>query len=415
MGERWVLVLASFALRLLVPLAQGPERFHERGYGQYVEMADDLLAGEGLHRTLPYGHGDRRAWRTPLYPLLLAGLRWLGGPFHLEVVLLGAACGAATVGLVHALAGWWFGGAAARVAGAIAAAWPHAVVHDAALQDTALYTALLVGTVLAVVVASGATPGRAAPLAAVVGLLGGLTVLTRAMLLPTVLALLAWVAASRWSAGRGRALLLAGVATLVLGACLAPWLVRNDRVVGAPVVTSDVGRSLWLGNNPQLFEVYPRRSIDRAEERAWAAMAPAERAAARALAARELDSDAWFRARALSWMRQHPAKALAGALRKAWATFSPWWNPEGSLGKQLAHLLSYGPVALLALVTAWRQRARWAELLPIALVAALLAAQSAVFFGHSSYRAYLDPLLVVLAAPAVVALAQRLRPAARAS
>ena len=41
------------------------------------------------------------------------------------------------------------------------------------------------------------------------------------------------------------------------------------------------------------------------------------------------------------------------------------------------------------------------------LAVILFAAQSAVFFGHSSYRAYVDPLLIVLATSVLVELWQR--------
>ena len=168
--------------------------------------------------------------------------------------------------------------------------------------------------------------------------------------------------------------------------------------VGSFVLTSDTGRSLWLGNNAQLFEVYPRQSIDRAEERAWTALPEETRAAVRDQGHDEFAQDAWFRGEAQRWIRANPGDAAVGALRKAWASFSPWFNPRGSLLKQLVHAFSYGPVALLALAALYRHRARLRETGFIVACCALLAAQSAMFFGHSSYRAYLDPLLVVLAA-----------------
>ena len=56
-------------------------------------------------------------------------------------------------------------------------------------------------------------------------------------------------------------------------------------------------------------------------ERAWAALPEATRAEVRALAGDEMVSDAWFRARALAYLKADPARALGGGLRKAWASF----------------------------------------------------------------------------------------------
>ena len=82
-----VLVLA-FALRLV-----GSRASQGHGYEYWLEMADHVRAGEGLHRTMPWGQGERWAIRTPGYPLLLTGLGWLPGPMLTKVAILGALAG----------------------------------------------------------------------------------------------------------------------------------------------------------------------------------------------------------------------------------------------------------------------------------------------------------------------------------
>ncbi|MEM7247627.1 MAG: hypothetical protein AAF533_19980 [Acidobacteriota bacterium] len=378
-----------------------------RGYHFYLEMVDNLEAGRGIMRTLPYGHGDRHAIRTPLYPLCLATGRTLGLPDGWSIVLLGLLAGTTSVLLVGALAQQWWGRPAGRVAGWGAALWPHSVLHDTVLQDTALYTALFLGFLLLVVrlrAARVATPasglGRQAALA---GLLGGLAVLTRVALLPTVVVLTAWMVLP-WPGPRRSGWWRPLVVTFaVLGLTLSPWLVRNHLRLGKPVLTSDTGRSLWLGNNPHTLSVYPNQSIDRAEERAWSAVPEVEQDVLEARAEEELLADDWFRQRALAHLRAEPAAAVKRGLVKAWATFSPWRSPRGSTFVQVAHLVGYGGLLLLALATAWRWRARWLEvLLPVGLAMGLLALQSAVFFGHSGYRAYLDLVLLAVAAGLLV-------------
>jgi len=391
------LVLAAFVLRLMPLALLGPERRDAHGYDYYVEMAEHLRAGEGLHRTMPFGQGDRFAIRTPAYPLVIAALLATPGDLRGKVEIFGAACGAMSALLAAMISARLFGRAAGLVAGGVVAAWPALVVHDGQLQDTALYSALLLACVLASLALSVAKgTRRGVLLAMLLGALGALAILARVTLLPAIVALVA-CAAWRCAGARATRLLRAGIALAVMLAGLAPWMLRNARLIGAPVLTSDAGRSLWLGNNAQLFDVYPRASIDRAEERAWAALSDEQREEVRALSPSELEQDAWFRAEALRWIGAHPGAALVGAARKAWAVFSPWQNPRGSMAKQVVHLVAYGGLAALALVSSWRQRRRWRELLPIILPLLMLALHSAIFFGHSAYRAYGDALLAILA------------------
>lgn len=399
--NRWRRVLLglfglAFGARMTVLAVVGIDERHASGYRYYVEMADNLRAGRGLHREMPYGQGERRAIRTPLYPLVLAALRSLPVSFGLLVSLVGAACGAVTVVLVALLARGLFGTAAGCLAGLAVGLWPYGVVHDTAIQDTALYTALFAGFVLA---CWGLTrrPGAGGAHVLAVGLVGAGAVLTRVALLPSVLGVMAWCVVARPAPGAGSARRLA-LLLLGLALGLAPWLTRNALVVGAPVLTSDTGRSCWLGNNPETFSVYPTRSIDRAEERAWAALPEATRRHVRELGRDELAADAWFREQALAWVRRHPRDAARGAWRKVAATFGPRFNPEAGAAKAWAHALWYLPVALLAVAALVAERRRLRELAFLPGCVVILALQSAVFFGHSGYRAYLDPLLAVLAA-----------------
>ncbi len=393
-----LLALLALAARLLAFAAIGPERFEARGYLYYDEMATHLIEDGALYRTLPYGQGDRFAIRTPGYPLALAAMRRLPGSLPGKVAVFGSLCGAVSVVLAGLLGARAFGQRAGLVAGALLALWPAAVVHDPAMQDTACYTVLLLALVVATWrLRDGATARLAPVLALAVGAVAAAGVLVRVTLILPALALIAWCA---WSAAapRARRLALAAIMLAALGAGLGPWLARNARVVGAPVLTTDTGRSLWLGNNPETFSVYPERSIDRSEERAWAALSPEDRAHVRSLAADERAQDAWFRARAIRFMIEHPIATVKGFARKAIATFSPWMSPAGSPLKQATHALAWAPVLLLAIASLARERRRLGELAPLWMPIVLLAVHSGVFFGHSAYRAYADALAIALAA-----------------
>src|SRR5690349_4357625 len=84
------LVLFAFILRLLPLALLGPERREAHGYDYYVEMAQHLRAGDGLHRTLPYGQGERFAIRTPAYPLVIAAMLGIPGDLRGKIEVFGA-------------------------------------------------------------------------------------------------------------------------------------------------------------------------------------------------------------------------------------------------------------------------------------------------------------------------------------
>jgi hypothetical protein len=75
----------------------------------------------------------------------------------------------------------------------------------------------------------------------VLGVLWGLIALTNASLLfclPAMMVWIAWPELRSWRLGRGT--LVGMVLTCVaFGAVLAPWVVRNERVMGSPVLTRD--------------------------------------------------------------------------------------------------------------------------------------------------------------------------------
>jgi hypothetical protein len=90
----------------------------------------------------------------------------------------------------------------------------------------------------------------------------------------------------------------AAVVALATIAVVAPWTMRNYRVLGAFVpVSSNGGRVLWVGNNPDATGL----SMPMPD---WLGDLD------------ELSADRAARAAALDWMRRHPGQAAALSVRK---------------------------------------------------------------------------------------------------
>ncbi len=402
-----VIAGVAFGARLSVRLARGEADFWAQSYGFYFDLAQKLVAEQafGLDAL-------SRAYWTPLYPAFLALVT--GGQRGFEAIAIAQSLvGAGTTLCAYGLARRWFDARAGLFAAAMTALYPYFVVHDTALQETGLYTLATAAATLALdAVSTTRRPGLAAALA---GGLAGLAMLTRPSLAPLTPLALGWLwlarrsgaSSERWKAPAA----YAGALCLVL----APWLLRNALAVGRPTLTTRIGYSLWVGNNPRTFSYYPHGSIDRSAEATWAAMTPAELAEVQQAVARgETALDDWFRARAWAYVRAHPGRTLAAAGRKLGAAF--WWrlNPAKGWREQLIYGGSYVPMMALALGGAWRlaRRRAW---LPLALCGAHVIAfglVTAAFWAHTSHRSYLDVYFIALAGGLLAALWRKRSPPA---
>jgi hypothetical protein len=209
-----IVVAVALALRLgLVLVASVPEPLRADA-GEYAHYAQNLLA----HGVYGQGEGSPPApdsFRSPGYPLFLAGCQWLFGAKWLTAVLivqavLGAAVVAVSQRLVQPLAGFWAG----VVTAVLVALSPHLVISSIYVLTENLTTALVT---FGLWLAFGAV--------GLPRLLCGALLLGWASLCnETMVLLLPAVAWPLWRTGRGRA-----VTFLVVGLVpFAAWTVRNQ-------------------------------------------------------------------------------------------------------------------------------------------------------------------------------------------
>ena len=387
-----LIIFVAFAVRVAIRCYSGAEDFWVNSYGFFFELARNIAAGNGI----TFGDGAPTAFRVPLYPAFLAAVTF-GQKAFLPIALAQALIGAGTVWCTALLAREMFGSAAAIIAATITALYPYYVVHDTALQETSLYTFLTALAVLLLLRArrsgSGVTGGCA-------GLTLGAAVLTRANLAPFAVLAPLWLTIpgqcrmvpwrQRWWA----ALVCAGVLALTV----SPWLVRSFLLTGSVTLSTQTGFFLWLGNNPYTFSFYPQESIDRSQRAALEALTPQDRAELEASGANDAAEDQWFRQKGLEYIREHPWRTIVGGFRKIGAAFGWLPSPRRSFWPNLLYALSYGPVMILGLWGMWTGRRNWREHLIFYALFVSFVAVTAVFFGHSNYRAYLDVYWIVFAA-----------------
>jgi 4-amino-4-deoxy-L-arabinose transferase-like glycosyltransferase len=368
------LVGIGFILRVGYRLYEGEAPFWDTGYTFFWEMAQSIAAGRGPLVT-----------RVPAYPAFLAAMT-LGCRAFLPIVFSQAAIGAGTVLGSALLAMELFGSSAATLAAGLTAIYPYYVVHDTALQETSLFTLV---TLLSVLLLLWTWRTGSRRVAAIAGLALGAAVLTRATIAPFALL------GPLWLLGKRRAPAL--VCASVLALTVAPWMVRSYRLTGVPTLTTETGLQLWDGNNPYTFSHYPVESIDRSKAAALDALTPLEQAELDSLDASETLSDAWFWRKGVDYIRAHPWVSLRNGVRKLFAAFGWWPSPRKGFWGNWVYLASYGPIMALGLAAMFLRRKAWREHMIVYALFVCFAAVTAVFFGHTSHRSYLDVYWIVFA------------------
>jgi 4-amino-4-deoxy-L-arabinose transferase-like glycosyltransferase len=395
-------LLIAFALRLAVRWHSGGPDFWKNGYTFFFALAQNIAAGNGV----AVDGGPATAFRVPLYPMFLAAVTF-GHQLFLPVLLAQSLVGVGTVWCAAMIAREIFGYTAAIIAAILTAIYPYYVVHDTALQETSLYTFLMTFAVFLLlrVRRSGSIVAAAGA-----GLALGAAVLTRANLAPFALFAPMWLAffggphAVPWRRRAWVAVLCVGIGALTV----SPWLVRAYRLTGSATLSTQSGFFLWLGNNPYTFSHYPKESIDRSQAAALAAFSSQDKSELEALGPNEATVDQWFRKKGLDYIREHPSQTVGSGFRKIMDAFGWLPSPRHSFWPNLVYALSYGPVMILGLWGMWAGWRHWREHSIFYAQFVSFAAVTAVFFGATSYRAYLDVYWIVFAAGILAALANRM-------
>jgi len=341
----------------------------EADAADYLRLAQGLRSGAGYVGPL----GRPTAFRPPLYPLFLAAT----GPDVRVAPVLQALLGATNCLLTVALAARMLGGPAAWIAGALLAVDPVQAAASSRLLSEVLYQTLFLLTLL--VLGGERTPGRAFG----AGLLGGASLLVRSAAMP-VLATLAAVCLRRESPRYKSALLF------VAGALLAvsPWLARNAAVMGAPVLSTQGGITLYSSYLPaqgKLFGVLVHDDeVVSAEARG------------------EVAADRQLTRAAMRVALAHPLRTLRlAALKVAFFWVPIDWEIARSPGALSPVYLFALPLAIAAVVAGPRR------FHPLPLLLAVLTAFGAIVYGSPRLRLPYDAAIYVLAAERIARLWRR--------
>ncbi|HEY9207788.1 MAG TPA: hypothetical protein VIP31_01900 [Acidovorax sp.] len=194
------------------------------------------------------------------------------------------------------------------------------------------------------------------------------------------------------SSGTKRILTAVGIFSLAF-VLLLPWLHRNQRVVGSPVLNTNGGFNLYLGNNPGATGYFVSIA-DTPMGATWQQLRATEG---------EYGASENLKNNAISWIKNNPAEFLSLTAKKA-ALF--WWPPThegeggGALEKlvRIAWLVQFLVLTVLcvaSLFVVWPD-AR-AKLLLFSMVGAYTGVHM-LFYVIYRYREPIIPIVVICAA-----------------
>ena len=422
----WLLVAAICGLALLARviyvLTLGPAIAWYDG-----EHYSRLAAGQVQTGRYDNERGHPSAFWPPGYPFLLAAVYRFFGVNVTAVRLAQCLIGAAGVGMVQRIARRVVDPASTWLAALAAALYPLFIYSAGAFFPVTLLIALMAGVVLFVLLA---LERRSAVAALTAGALAGWEGLTNGSTLLALLLVAPWMAWAiapvpgaapgddgGWGgaaprAGRrggvGLALLYLLPLTLIVGG----WTLRNQLVLGRPVIVScNAGYNVWLGNYPGVQASTGNRmdqpGMNEEAARIWSQTGG------------EAVRDRAFSRRALAYIRADLPRFLRLSLQKGlglWALYAEPMTenrPRMRLEK-LASILSYG--VLLPFALAWLfltlRRNRISALILILFLSFTLV--HAVSLSKVRYRLPLDSFVIIYGVGGAIALLRTLaRRAAR--
>lgn len=409
-------VVVAFVVRLAFGLLVAPDLPPASDSEFYRDVAHRLADGQGFStqgRFLAFVPAEEvvpTAKHPPAFPLVLAVADGLGlDSWGAQRAYL-AGLAAVGVGLLGVAGRLLVDGRVGLVAAAIAAVHPLWFQHAGMVVSEAFYLPVLAGLLAAAAVALR-RPGPGS--FALVGLAIGLAVLTRVealLLVPLVAAPVAWLV----PAGRQRWAWCMPVVVLVV---VVPWVVRNEVVMGAPVVSLNGGATMLGANCDTTYAGEGLGGFD-----VWCGYGGVAVAAELAGRGDRAAVDLVAQDLAIEYARDRADRLPVVAAARVGRTLGVFQLGHGldfdtAEGRhrptqRVGHLVNLVVLVLsVAGALILRRRRLTAPLVVLAGLVLAGVATGAAIYGSTRMRATAEPALVVLAAVAVVHGLDRRRPA----
>ncbi len=399
-----ILVIVSVAIFLRIFSAYFiGNKFHPQTW-EYETLALSMLEGKGY--VFDYReYGEYKALLSPGYSFLTYGVYMIFGVSHKLMLavqfLLMTAFGLTIWGIARR---FFDDPHIPLLAGLLAVLHPGILYYSVAnLHQMTLYLPLFYGSMLLLCMLHSNGKWLHALL---LGVVGGLAVLTRATILPVlVLGLIVFTVTAGDIALRKRCLQSFAVFSLII-AVNAPWAIRNRIVLDTLIFSqSNKWEAFWVGNNPNASGGHQRADGSLVLQ----TKPPEMQAEIEAAKGDELAVETIFRKHAFKFAKEHPFTFIRGLVRK---TFYFWWfYPHTGILYPKIYLVFYKIlyVCILAftfygLYICHKNRLWVPEMLYPALLVLGIWGVHAINFMETRHRWTVEPVMLIFVALALVRL-----------
>ncbi len=224
---------------------------------------------------------------------------------------------------------------------------------------------------------------------AAAGVLAGLTVLTKEVLSLYFLAMggLFFLASQK----KKKTLCFAAVFLIAYSLCLAPWLIRTQRIHHRlALLTGSTGLTFYLGNNPSVNPRWYGGDWIEGRDTAYPPDPPREYWTSL------VKVDRYYLQKALEFIRTQPGRFFLNTVRKMVRLWYPFYDRASLTTKWLTGIF-YAVVMGFALAGVFFSRERWRLLLPFYLLIFYVTVIHGVTIPGIRYRYPVMPVLMLFA------------------
>lgn len=385
----WLVTILIAGICLRAAAISGFSHAPESDELSYQSMAVNLLAGNGI---LENGN---RAFYNAGYPMfILAPVFYFFGENLLAARIANVLLGAVSIVLCYFVAKEAGAGKFGRLlAAAIWALYLPTGIYGVYLAKENLMVPLMLGVMWCALRFVKLPSWK---LAAGCGLLFGLLAMTGNAALSLAGVVVLGLVVAPVSA-RQRLMMLSGVLVVALLVSL-PWMARNLYLIGAPVMNTNGGFNLYLGNNPAATGYFVSIA-DTPRGSTWHELRKTSG---------ELGATETLKREAISWIKEHPKEFFVLALKKG----AYFWTPPFHEGKggnastaesvvRLAWAVQFVLLIVVAIAGLFSPRLRNRQHLLLWLAIACYTAVHMLFYVIFRYREPIMPVMGILAALAI--------------
>jgi 4-amino-4-deoxy-L-arabinose transferase-like glycosyltransferase len=411
---RWWLTVGLglvFALRMLFVCSLPNKIDYWRDGLSYDDIARNLVSGVGYwdmsdssrewYGEPPYANPSAPTARwLPGYPLFIAAVYLVFGETYRAVYIAQAFLGVAIAGFIYLLTTSTLGKRVGVVAIFLYAMDFFSIAICGRFQTEQLFTLILIASLYCFV--KMREHGRSIKFAILTGLLAGVGALTRSVA-GLVFAglclgiLLGWEEGFRQSRFRTR-ILVVTIASVVFLGILAPWLVRNHKLTGHYVLSTETWETLAMANNDSGGAYFTLAEL--------AAMPQTF------IKQPEIERETIYKSFVIKWITTHPTQFARFYLKRAIVFWSPSLHeakgPRAWLG------LAFNLFLLLcAAIYAISHRKDWRKIVSIYITLLTFTLGYSLAFVTTRFRLPLYPLLEILAAGGLLFVVDQYLPTGR--